>query len=109
MVTVPAAPRQAMPPPPPPALAASLDFGELSRVELAEVSRAATRDVTPRSPFDLAEPTKTVVTRRGEAVPLRRLSPEERARYRRRLNLAFAALGMAVLAVALAVLLRIRP
>ena len=67
------------------------------------------RDITPRSPFDLVEPAKVLVTRRGEAVPLRRLSPAERARYRRRLNLAFAAIGMAILAVALAVLLRIRP
>ena len=63
----------------------------------------------PRSPFDLTEPTKTLVNRRGEPVPLRRLSPEERDRYRRRLNLAFAAIGMAILAIALVVLLRIRP
>jgi len=90
MVTVPAAPRQAVPPPPPSALVDPLD-------------------VPPRSPFDLSEPTKVVVTRRGEAVPLRRLSPRERTRHRVWLNLAFAAIGMAILAVALAVLLRVRP
>ena len=97
-VTVPAAPRQPVPPPlpdssPPPVLAAPHD----------------TRDLPPRSPFELAEPAKVIVNRRGEPVPLRRLTPEERARYRRRLNLAFAAIGMAILAIALAVLLRIRP
>ena len=62
----------------------------------------------PRAPFNLAEPTKTLTNRRGEPVPLRRRSPEERARYLRRLNLAFAAIGMAILAIALAVLLRLR-
>jgi hypothetical protein len=55
------------------------------------------------------EPTKLIVNRRGEAVPLRRLSPEDRDRYRRRLNFLFAAIGMAILAAALAVLLRLRP
>ena len=50
-----------------------------------------------------------LVNRRGEPVPLRRLSPDERERYRRRLNLAFALIGMAILSLALVVLLRIRP
>jgi len=104
-VTVPPAPRQAVPPPPPD----SLPPNPLPPPPLA--ASLATSDLPPRSrsPFDLAEPTKVIVTRRGEAVPLRRLSPKEQTRYRRRLNLAFAAIGMAILAVALAVLLRIRP
>jgi hypothetical protein len=55
------------------------------------------------------EPTKTVVNRRGKNIPLHRLSPKERARYRRRLNVIFAVVGMAILAVALAVLLQIQP
>jgi DNA-directed RNA polymerase subunit RPC12/RpoP len=63
----------------------------------------------PGSPLHLVEPTKSVVNRRGEAVPLRRLSPEERARYRRRLNVVFALVGMAILAIALALLLQVRP
>jgi DNA-directed RNA polymerase subunit RPC12/RpoP len=63
----------------------------------------------PDSPLQLVEPTKTIVNRRGETVPLRRLSPEERVRYRRRLNAAFAVVGMAILAVALALLLQLRP
>jgi len=63
----------------------------------------------PSSPLQLAEPTKTVVNRQGEIVPLRRLSPDERARYRRRLNVVFAMIGMAILAIALALLLQIRP
>jgi hypothetical protein len=63
----------------------------------------------PSSPLQLAEPTKTVVNRQGEIVPLRRLSPKERVRYRRRLNVAFAMIGMAILAIALALLLQIRP
>jgi hypothetical protein len=91
-VTVPATPRQPTPPPTPD-LAASL----------------ATCDVPPRSPFDLTEPAKVIVNRQGEPVPLRRCSPEERARYRNRLNLAFAAIGMAVLTIALVALLRLRP
>lgn len=103
-VTVPAAPRQPTPPPPPdslppPALAASLATCELPPRTSVHLT----------SHFELTEPTKTLTNRRGEPVPLRRLSPEERVRYRRRLNLAFAAIGMAVLAFALAVLLRIRP
>jgi hypothetical protein len=65
------------------------------------------------SPLDLplhrVEPTKTVVNRRGKNIPLHRLSPKERARYRRRLNVIFAVVGMAILAVALAVLLQIQP
>jgi hypothetical protein len=40
---------------------------------------------------------------------LRRLSPPERERYRRKMNLAFAVIGMVVLAIALVVLLRLRP
>jgi len=63
----------------------------------------------PDSPLQLVEPTKSVVNRRGEAIPLRRLSPEERVRYRRRLNVLFAVVGMAILAIALAVLLHVRP
>jgi hypothetical protein len=42
-------------------------------------------------------------------VPLRRLSPAERDRYRRRLNFAFALIGLAILTLALVVLLRFRP
>jgi hypothetical protein len=63
----------------------------------------------PRSPFDLAEPIKVVLNRHGEPIELRRLTPEERARYRRRLNWIFALIGMILLAIALAVLLRLRP
>lgn len=105
MVTVPAAPRQPIPPPPPdslPPLALAASGTDAQRW-------SATRGDPPRAPFDLTEPTKTLVNRRGEPVPLRRLSPEERERYRRRLNLTFAAIGMAILAIALAVLLRVRP
>ena len=90
-VTVPAAPRQVVPPVPP---ATKSENGE-------------PRD--PRSPFEFAEPAKVLVNRRGEPVQLRRLSPDERERYRRRLNLVFALLGMAILAIALVVLLQIRP
>jgi hypothetical protein len=43
------------------------------------------------------------------ASPPRRLSSAERARFRRRLNVAVALAGMAILAVALMVLLRLRP
>jgi hypothetical protein len=63
----------------------------------------------PRSPFDLAEPKRVVLNRQGEPIELRRLTPEERTRYRRRLNWLFAAIGMTLLAIALAVLLRLRP
>lgn len=64
---------------------------------------------SPGSPFDLAEPKKVVLNRQGEPIELRRLTPEERARYRRRLNWIFALVGMILLAIALAVLLRLRP
>jgi hypothetical protein len=43
------------------------------------------------------------------ASPPRRLSPAERARIRRRLNVGVAIGGMAILAIALLVLLRLRP
>ncbi len=90
-VTVPAAPRQVVPPAPP-----------ATKFEVEGPP-------DPRSPFDFAEPAKVLVNRRGEPVPLRRLTPEEKERYRRRLNLLFALLGMVILAIALVVLLRIRP
>jgi hypothetical protein len=64
---------------------------------------------SPASPFAVRESTHTVVNRRGEAIPLRRLAPEERQRYRRRLNLVFALAGLVVLAIAVAVLLHVRP
>jgi hypothetical protein len=63
----------------------------------------------PRSPLDLVEPVRKVTNRKGAEVVLRRLPPEERDRYRRRMNLAFAVIGMVVLAIALVVLLRLRP
>jgi hypothetical protein len=90
-VTVPAATHQPVPPAPP---------GAESSVE----PRA-----NPRSPFDFVEPAKVLVNRRGEPVPLRRLSPEEQIRFRRRLNWGLALAGMAILALALLVLLRVRP
>ncbi len=93
-VTVPAAPQRAIPPAPPAPPETN------SKIELP---------ATPGSPFDVAEPAKVLVNRRGEPVPLRRLSPAERERYRRRLNLVFALVGMAILSLALLVLLRIRP
>jgi hypothetical protein len=65
--------------------------------------------VKPNSPFEVVEPTRILVNRRGEAVPLRRLSPAERDRFRRRLNFAFALIGLAILTLALVVLLRFRP
>ena len=119
LVTVPAV--ASVPPPPPggtPGVfdgrgenAATTSFAKPQDVPPQRVANDAAKSpaAEPRSPFDLAEPTKTVVNRRGEEIPLRRLSPAERERFRRRLNLAFAAIGMAILAIALAMLLRIRP
>ncbi len=78
-------------------------------VTLPGVAGHAPTPAPPGSPLQLEETTKTVVNRRGEAVPLRRLSPDERVRYRRRLNVIFAVVGMAILAVALALLLQVRP
>ena len=63
----------------------------------------------PASPFAVREPTRSIVNRRGEAIPLRRMSADERDRYRRRLNFVFAVAGLAVLAIVLAVLLHVRP
>ena len=79
-VTVPAVPRHPLPP---------RDLSVVAQSDDAVASRRryiVDAPVEPRSPFDLAEPTKTIVNRRGEPVPLRRLSPDERERYRRRLN-----------------------
>ena len=85
-VTVPAAPQRAIPPAPPAPPETN------SKIELPAI---------PGSPFEFAEPAKVLVNRRGEPVPLRRLSPAERERYRRRLNLVFALVGMAILSLAL--------
>jgi hypothetical protein len=63
----------------------------------------------PRAPFDFQEPAKVVLNRRGEPIELRRRTPEERARYRRRFNWIFAIIGMTLLAIALAVLLQWQP
>jgi hypothetical protein len=90
-VTVPAATRQPLPPAPP------------------DDKRAPEPPATPRAPFEFVEPAKILVNRRGEEVPLRRLSPAEQARFRRRLNWGMALLGMAILAFAMWVLLRVRP
>lgn len=83
----------------PPPLAASL----------ATRSEPPPPPAPPKTPFDLAEPKKVILNRRGEPIELRRLTPEERARYRSRLNWIFASIGMILLAIALAVLLRLRP
>jgi hypothetical protein len=93
-VTVPAAPIQPVPPAPP---------------TPAEPKPLPEPEPKPNSPFEVVEPTRILVNRRGEAVPLRRLSPAERDRYRRRLNFAFALIGLAILTLALVVLLRFRP
>lgn len=90
-VTVPAAPTQPTPPAPPPPV---------------EPNPRREPAAKPNSPFDLVEPAKILVNRRGEAVPLQRLSPAERDRYRRRLNLVFAVVGLAILSLALVALLR---
>jgi len=90
-VTVPPATLQSVPPPPP---------GAVTPVD---------PPANLRSPFDFVEPAKVLVNRRGEPVPLRRLSPAEKIRFRRRLNLGLALAGMAILALALLVLLRVRP
>lgn len=69
----------------------------------------ATRDFAPSSPNCLAEPAETVSNFRGEPTPLRRLSPQEKARIRRRLHLALAVICMTLLAITLLVLVRLRP
>ncbi len=90
-VTVPAAIRQPLPP------------------ALPGEKPAPQPPATPRALFEFVEPAKILVNRRGQAVPLRRLSSVEQARFRRRLNWAMALLGMAILAFAMWVLLRVRP
>jgi len=59
--------------------------------------------------MELVEPAKAIVDRRGETVLLCRLPLVGRARSRRQANVAFGAVGMAVLAITPAGLLRIRP
>lgn len=93
-VTVPAAAVQPVPPAPP---------------LPTESSPPRDHTATPNSPFAVEESACILVNRRGETVPLRRLSPAERVRYRRRLNLVFAVVGLAILSLALVVLLRFRP
>lgn len=93
-VTVPAAPIQPVPPvPPTPAAAKS----------------PSASPAGASSPFEVVETARVLVNRRGEEVPLRRLSPSERVRYRRRLNLVFALAGLVILSFALVVLLRFGP
>ena len=63
----------------------------------------------PESPFAVRDRDPTVVNRHGEAVPLRRRTPDEQQRYRRRMNLLFALAGLVLLVLVVAVLLHVRP
>ncbi len=97
-------------PPPPPTMAVQIPAPAPESDE--EVSaEPAKRELpaAPASPFAVREPARSIVNRRGEAIPLRRRSIGERDRYRRRLNFVFAAAGLVVLAIVLAVLLHVRP
>ena len=63
----------------------------------------------PALPYAVQDRDPTIVNRRGEAIPLRRRTPEEQQRYRRRMNLLYALAGLLVLVFAVAVLLHVQP
>jgi hypothetical protein len=86
-VTVPAV---APPPPPSPSLPSAPPTP----------TTAATNPPSEQPPIKASPP---------EPPPARRLSPQELARLRRRVNFALAAVGMTILAVVLLLLVRLRP
>jgi hypothetical protein len=75
------------------------------------VSAAAPKPIVPvgdRGPFDLREPVKTVGAG-DEAIELKALSPEEKARRRLKKNLVLWCLGLVIIGITLAVLLMAGP
>ena len=59
------------------------------------------------SPYTVRDHDRLVVDSEGNRVAIRRLSPEERQRFRRRLNMLFAIVGVVVLMIVLAILLQL--
>src|SRR5262245_2860635 len=98
-VTVPAVPPPvptsiSLPPAPPP---------------LADSVTSAPALPQPALPPEIATASATAIDLPKVPASTRRLTPAERARLRRRLNIAFAVIGMAILAITLLALLRLRP
>jgi hypothetical protein len=108
-VTVPA-----MPPPPPPLTTPPVevtvrDAEPLSREGEPSPFSGGPPPTNAASPDAVPGSAEKVANRPGKQVAVRRRSPEERARYRRRMNVVYALAGLAILLIALAVLLRLGP
>jgi hypothetical protein len=79
----------------------------ISRIEALKLARRLPATAARNSPFAVRDVSRRVRTATGQTVELRRRTPDERSRFRRRLQLAVALTGAVVLAVLLTVLLQL--
>lgn len=78
-----------------------------SRIDEILVARRLPSNEAADSPFAIHEPTRHLINRHGEKIPLRRRTPSEQARFRRRLHTSVAIVGGVVLLLLLYLLLQV--